>query len=48
VDRRADLLLLGVYAVLLALLVFLRAGWPSVFWSTTTRTSARRSCSTSR
>ena len=31
-DRRADLLLLGVYAVLLALLVFLRAGWPSVFW----------------
>ena len=31
-DRRADLLLLGVYALLLTLLVFLRAGWPSVFW----------------
>ena len=31
-DGRADLLLLGVYAVLLGLLVLLRAGWPSIFW----------------
>lgn len=29
---RSDLLLLGVYGVLLGVLVFLRAGWPSVFW----------------
>lgn len=31
-DWRADLLLLGVYVVLLGLLVLLRAGWPSIFW----------------
>ena len=28
----ADVLLLGVYVSLLGLLVFLRAGWPSIFW----------------
>jgi uncharacterized membrane protein len=31
-DWRADLRLLGVYSMLLVLLVFLRAGWPSIFW----------------
>jgi uncharacterized membrane protein len=31
-DWRADALLLGVYVSMLGLLVFLRAGWPSIFW----------------
>jgi len=31
-DVRADVLLLGTYAVLLGLLVCLRAGWPSIYW----------------
>jgi uncharacterized membrane protein len=31
-DVRADVLLLGTYAVVLGVLVCLRAGWPSIFW----------------
>ena len=31
-DARADVLLLGTYAVVLGVLVYLRAGWPSIFW----------------
>jgi uncharacterized membrane protein len=31
-DRRTDALIVGAYAVLLAVFFWLRGGWPSIFW----------------